>query len=61
MTNTILRKKIELENENKKLPSHDAEILNHVSPILYKELAISLDISTQEVTKKIERIIKENV
>lgn len=61
MMNTILRKKRELELVNKKLANQDLQILKQVSPILYKELSVSLDIPVEEVEKKVEEIIKKNL
>lgn len=58
MINTILRKKTELENQDKKLPSGDQQTLNQVLPILYKELAVSLDISVDVVIKEVEQLIQ---
>lgn len=60
MINTILRKKTELENQEKKLPSGDQQVLNQVQPILYKELAVSLDISVEVVIKEVEQLIENH-
>lgn len=60
MVNTILRKKIELELEGKKLASQDMQIVKQVTPILHKELSVSLEITVEEVADKIEEIIREN-
>ena len=61
MMNSILRKRIELKQIDKKLPAQDDHMLQHVSPILYEELSISLNIPYQEVVEKIEIIISENL
>ncbi|MEK9197251.1 CarD family transcriptional regulator [Ureibacillus sp. 179-F W5.1 NHS] len=58
MMNTILRKKNELEQDNKKLTNHDTQILKQVSPIFYEELAISLELSVEEVMKRVEETIQ---
>ncbi len=60
MTNTILRKKLELENQDKKLPSGDHQILNQVLPILYKELAVSFDVTVEEVTEIVDQLVREH-
>lgn len=60
MINTIIRKKFELEQQDKKLPSQDAQTLAHVLSIFCEELAIGLEISSHEVSDKIEDIILEH-
>lgn len=60
MVNTILRRKIELESQEKKLSSGDQQLLNQVLPILYKELAVSLDISVEVVIKEVEQLIQNH-
>ena len=60
MVNTMLRKKHELAREDKKLPSQDAQNLLKVSPILYAELALSLDMTSEQIAKKIEELILQN-
>jgi len=59
MVNTILRKKVELEADQKKLYLQDAQLLRQVSPILMEELAVSLGKTTDEVQKEIERLIEQ--
>lgn len=61
MMNTILRKQIELEREDKKLTTIDLQMVKNVSSILYEELAISLEVSIDEVKDKIDKIILENL
>ena len=60
MINTILRKKNELELEDKKLASQEMQILKQVTPLLHKELSVSLEITVEEVADKIEEIIRKN-
>lgn len=59
MMNTILRKQIELEREGKKLYAQDLQVLKQVAPILVEELALSLQMTTDEVNLKIEKFLKE--
>jgi len=60
MVNTMLRKKHELARVDKKLPSQDAQNLLKVSPILYAELALSLDMTSEQIAKKIQELILQN-
>ena len=57
MVNTILRKKSELEQEDKKLYAQDLQMLKQVFPILIEELAVSLNLTTEEVKLKIEQLL----
>jgi len=57
MVNTIMRKETELVQENKKLHSQDDQILKRVLPNLYNELAVSLNISADEVKVKIDKLL----
>ncbi|SOC40679.1 CarD family transcriptional regulator [Ureibacillus acetophenoni] len=57
MVNTILRKKNELDQEGKKLASQELQILKQVTPILHKELSVSLEITVEDVANRIEEII----
>lgn len=58
MVNTILRKEIELEAENKKLYSQEDQVLKRVFPNLCNEIAFSLSISEEKVQEKIEKNIQ---
>ena len=60
MMNTIIRKKNELELEGKKLASQDMQMLKQITPIMHKELSVSLEIPVEEIADKIEEIIREN-
>lgn len=55
--NTLLRKKIELEAEDKKLHQKDDRLLQHVQNILWKELSLALDTSVGEVSKMMKERI----
>ena len=59
MMNTILRKQRELEKEGKKLTAQDLQVLKRIAPILVEELALSLQMTTDEVNLKIEEFLKE--
>lgn len=60
MVNTIIRRKYELAAIDKKLPSQDAQTLMKVSPILYEELALSLETTAERIAKWIEELIRQN-
>ena len=60
MMNTLLRKKLELEAIDKKLPAQDTQILQNVSAILYEELATTLKITATDVSDQVDRIIQKN-
>lgn len=55
--NTLYRKKIDLEAQNKKLSPQDLQILQRIAPILYEELSISLDLSKEKIMKKIDALV----
>jgi len=60
MINTILRKKIELEKEDKTLPNQDLLMLEQVTSIFSEEMAISFNITAKQVMDKVEAIILAN-
>ena len=60
MTNTLLRKKLELEAIDKKLPAQDTQILQNVSSILYEELATTLQTTATDISDKVDQIIQNN-
>lgn len=51
--NTLLKKKRELKAQEKNLHKRDEELLRRVQNILYKELSIALDVSLEEIEKRI--------
>lgn len=57
--NTLMRKKIELAANEKKLHQKDEKLLQQVQNILWKELSIALGISVKEIDKMIDERIKE--
>lgn len=58
MINTILRKQQQFEEEGKKLYAQDLEIIRSVFAILTDELAVSLNISKEEATRRVESYIQ---
>ena len=59
MMNTLLRKKLELEAIDKKLPAQDTQVLQNVSSILYEELATTLKTTATAVSDKVDQIIQK--
>ncbi|AWE08275.1 transcriptional regulator [Lysinibacillus sp. 2017] len=61
LLNTLSRKKIQLETEDKKLSPQYLQILQKHSPILCEELAIALHLSKEVVQKKIDTFTRQAV
>ncbi|MDW0116533.1 CarD family transcriptional regulator [Sporosarcina thermotolerans] len=61
MANTLTRKEMELESEGKKLGSRDIEILMDIRQVLFKELALALDTTPDEVSKHVEQLISGTI
>jgi len=57
---TLLLKKHELESVGKKFYRFDGELLTNIENILFKEMAIALDTSLDDVTTKINSIVVQN-
>ncbi len=55
--NTLLIKKHELENNDKKFPEQDRKLLVSIESILFSELALSLNTSTEEISEKIHHLL----
>ena len=53
-----MRKEMELELDERKLYELDRKILHSVQNILFKELAISLDSSFEEIDQWVTKVIK---
>ncbi|WP_037985612.1 CarD family transcriptional regulator [Thalassobacillus devorans] len=49
VVNTLMRKKIEAERQDKKLHEQDRKLLKYVQDILFRELAISLDTTIADI------------
>lgn len=60
MINTILRKKFELEKEDKNLPTQDQQMLEQVTSLFSEELALSFNLTAKQVMEKVEKIIIAN-
>ncbi|WP_328591989.1 hypothetical protein [Bacillus salipaludis] len=60
VVNTLMGKKIEAELHGKKLYEQDRKLLNNTQNILFKELAISLNTTFEEINEMVIRLIKEH-
>ena len=56
---TLMRKKREATKEEKKLDGDDRALLANIENIMYKELAVSLDTSYEEIANKVKRLISQ--
>lgn len=59
LMNTLCRKKVELEAQEKKLSPQDAQVLQRIAPILYDELATALNIKKEQMAKKIDQLMQQ--
>lgn len=57
LVNTLMRHHIELKKENKKLYEQDRRILDMTQSILFKELAMTLDTSYENIHTKVSSMI----
>lgn len=60
VANTLLRKKKEVEADGKKFYKNDEEMLKSIKNILFKEIALALDLTEAAVQRKINKIIAES-
>ncbi|KAB2334409.1 CarD family transcriptional regulator [Cytobacillus depressus] len=58
VVNTLLRKKVEYELNERKLYEQDRKLLNTVQHTLFKELAISLNLTFEEIHEMVIRLLK---
>lgn len=58
IANILMRKDLELQLENKKLPEQDRKMLEPIQNILFKELAHSLDTTFEKIVEHINSLIK---
>ncbi|MGA5688307.1 hypothetical protein [Cytobacillus pseudoceanisediminis] len=58
VVNTLWRKKLESEQNDKKLYEQDQKLLNAFQKILFKELSLSLDKSAEEIEELVKEMIK---
>lgn len=60
IANTLMRKKQEVESNGKKQGEADRSLLMLIQNILFKELAISLDTTTEAIVEEVSRLINHN-
>jgi CarD family transcriptional regulator len=58
--NTLMRKRIEAELQEKKLFEQDRKLLNSAQNILFREMAITLNISFEEINQMVTSLIEKN-
>ena len=56
---TLMRKKREATEDDKKLDGDDRALLANIENIMYKELAVSLDTSYEEISNKVKRMVSQ--
>jgi CarD family transcriptional regulator len=56
---TLMRKKREANGNKMKLHDHDQVLLANIQNIMFKELALSLDTSYEEISNKVKRMISQ--
>jgi CarD family transcriptional regulator len=54
---TLMKKNIEAMNDKKKLDNQDKVLLANIQGIMFKELAVSLDTSYEDISSKIKSMI----
>lgn len=59
VVNTLMRKKIEAEQHERRLYEQDRKLLDNAKNILFKELALSLNSSFEEINKIVLKKISE--
>lgn|SRR5690606_27636302 len=57
IANTLLRKSKEAAENKKKLYDQDRKMLTNIETILFNELAMALDTTPEEISKKINKLI----
>jgi CarD family transcriptional regulator len=60
VANTLLRKKQELESEGRKFFVQDSRLLTTIQNILFKELAIALNTSSEAISEKVNNMLIRN-
>lgn len=58
IANTLMRTKIDLESNGKKFHEKDKKMLLDIQSILFSELAFSLDTTSEEIAKIVNRYVK---
>ena len=56
---TLMRKKREATKDKKKLDNDDRVLLANIQNIMYKELAVALDTSYEEISNKVKHMISQ--
>jgi CarD family transcriptional regulator len=57
LVHTLLKKKSELEMNDRKFGNYDNELLNMIQNILYNELALAFNTTYEAILKKVNRLI----
>ena len=60
IVNTLMKKKLEMELQGKKLNASDHRLLATVQRILLQELAISLDTTYESILERVNKIIQSS-
>ncbi|RDU34625.1 CarD family transcriptional regulator [Neobacillus piezotolerans] len=55
---TLMQKKLDAELHGKKLYESDRRLLDHIQHVLFKELAISLDTTVEEINEMVVKLVK---
>lgn len=58
VVNTLMRRKIEVEKEDKKLNQQDLKLLKNIQTTFFKELSLALDTSVEKINRHILKLIK---
>ena len=61
VANTLMRKKYELDLKGKKFYEQDNNLLSNIKNILFSELAIALDTTSEKIDEKITSLIAESM
>jgi len=59
IANTLMRKNLELQMTNKRIYDQDRKLLHTIRTILYKEIALSLNSSFEEIENRVQNMIKQ--
>ncbi|CAM4090725.1 CarD family transcriptional regulator [Mesobacillus thioparans] len=60
LINTLMRKKIEAEQNEKKLYEQDRKILDTTQTILFKEIAIALNTTVERIHEHVTKLLKDS-
>ncbi|MCM3567253.1 CarD family transcriptional regulator [Neobacillus mesonae] len=58
ITNTLLRKELELSLDNKKMHEQDRKILEPIQHLLFQEMAMTLDTTLENISEQVNNMIK---